>query len=206
MPRASSGPASADDSTRRRILHATLQVIAAQGLDAVRHRQVAELAGVSLGSTTYHFAGREELIEEAFGLYLEEATAFLESIRPTSARSRSVTSAIVGYVERLLTREFEEEGMVQAEYELILYAARQPRMAERLLAWEEEQRAHLEGLLREAGAPRPSAAAHTLLALIRGLEIERLTSGAPIPDLRRRLDPVVRALVGDRQAPSGHAG
>jgi TetR/AcrR family transcriptional regulator, regulator of biofilm formation and stress response len=185
----------AHDSVRRRILEATLQVIAAEGIDAVRHRRVADMAGVSLGSTTYHFAGRDDLIEAAFGLYLDEAAAFLDGIRPPSARAGDVTAAIVGYIDRLLSQEFEEEGMVQAEYELILYAARTPRMAERLQEWEATQRAHFEQVLRDAGSPRPAEAARTLLAMVRGLEVERLTSGASIRNLRHRLEPVVRALV-----------
>jgi len=185
-----------DDSLRRRILEATLQVIATDGVDAVRHRRVADLAGASLGSTTYHFAGREHLIEAAFALYLEEATAFLDGLADPPTRGSGLSGAIVGYIERMLTEEFAEEGMVQAEYELILYATRAPRVAARLREWEAAQRGHFEALLRDAGAPRPAQGARTLLALIRGLEIERLTSGAPIRNLRRRLEPVVRALVG----------
>lgn len=187
---------STDDSVRRRILDATLQVIATDGLDAVRHRAVADLAGVSLGSTTYHFAGRDELIEAAFEQYLDKATEFLAQLGPPTGEGPALVRSIVEYVDRLLEAEFADEGTVQAEYELILYAARAPRIAARLLDWEAAQRAHFEAVLRAAGAPRPAEGARTLMALVRGLEIERLTSGAPIRTLRRRLEPVVGALVG----------
>jgi TetR/AcrR family transcriptional regulator, regulator of biofilm formation and stress response len=183
-----------EDSARRRILDATLHVIATDGLDAVRHRSVADLAGVSLGSTTYHFASRNDLVEAAFDHYLDEATAFLAELGVPHDRA-DVASAIVDYVDRMLKAEFAEDGMVQAEYELILYAARSPRLAERLQRWEAAQCAQFEVVLREAGASRPASGARTLLALIRGLEIERLTSGVPIRDLRRRIEPVVRALL-----------
>lgn len=187
----------ADDSVRRRILDATLQVIAGDGLDAVRHRAVADLAGVSLGSTTYHFAGRDDLIEAAFEHYLDEATTFLDGLglAPTVGAT-GAADAIVDYVDRLLRAEFAEEGMIQAEYELILYAARSERVAARLVAWEGAQRARVEALLRAAGAPRPADGARTLLALIRGLEIERLTTRAPIRDLRRRVAAVAHAIAG----------
>ena len=184
----------AEDSARRRILDATLHVIATDGLDAVRHRSVAALAGVSLGSTTYHFASRNDLVEAAFDHYLDEATAFLAELVVPHGRP-DVASAIVDYVDRMLKAEFAEDGMVQAEYELILYAARSPRLAERLQRWEAAQCAQIEVVLREAGASRPASGARTLVALIRGLEIERLTSGVTIRDLRRRVEPVVRALL-----------
>lgn len=193
-PRVRPDPA-AEDSVRRRILDATLHVIATDGLDAVRHRSVADLAGVSLGSTTYHFASRNDLVEAAFDHYLDEATTFLAGLGVRHDRA-DLGSAIVDYVDRMLKAEFAEDGMVQAEYEMILYAARSPRLAERLQRWEAAQCAQFETVLREAGAPRPTSSARTLVALIRGLEIERLTSGAPIRDLRRRIEPVVRALLG----------
>lgn len=64
---------------------ATLDVIAEEGLDAVRHRRVADLAGVSPGSTTYHFASRDDLIDEAFAYYLDQAAALLGDLAPPAA-------------------------------------------------------------------------------------------------------------------------
>ena len=52
--------------TRQRILDAVLEIVVEDGMRAVRHRAVAERAGVSLGSTTYHFSSIEELITSAF--------------------------------------------------------------------------------------------------------------------------------------------
>ncbi len=51
---------------KSRILNATLEIIKTQGMRAVRHRAVASLAQVSLGSTTYHFKSIEDLISSAF--------------------------------------------------------------------------------------------------------------------------------------------
>ena len=65
------------------ILDAAHQVIAAEGIGGVRLRGVAAVAGLSLGSTTYHFPDRTELIDEA----LSEHTAVIEVI---------VASAITG--------------------------------------------------------------------------------------------------------------
>ncbi len=55
--------------TRERILEAVLTIAVSDGMRAVRHRAVAEQAGVSLGSTTYHFSSIEELIISAFDFW-----------------------------------------------------------------------------------------------------------------------------------------
>lgn len=56
---------------REKIFVATLTIIRNQGMRAVRHRAVAEQAGVSLGSTTYHFKTLDDLIAGAFIYWLE---------------------------------------------------------------------------------------------------------------------------------------
>ena len=50
------------EKTRARILQAVLDTMVEKGVRGVRHRAVAKRAGVSLGSTTYHFSSIEELI------------------------------------------------------------------------------------------------------------------------------------------------
>ena len=51
---------------KQRIFLATLEVIRTKGMRGVRHRAVATQAGVSLGSTTYHFKNIEDLISSTF--------------------------------------------------------------------------------------------------------------------------------------------
>jgi TetR/AcrR family transcriptional regulator, regulator of biofilm formation and stress response len=190
------------DPVRRRILLAVLQIVADDGLDAVRHRRVAELAGVSLGSTSYHFASRDDLIEAAFDLYLDGAGALLDELddgRISGGRADDPVAAVVGFVERLVALEFADPALVRAEYEMILHATRHPRLGERLATWEDARRRVVEQAFRSAGAPRPVDAARTLFALVRGIEVERLVHPDRVPALRRRLTPVVAALLGGRR-------
>ena len=65
---------------RRSLLEATLRVIARGGVEAVTHRRVAAEAGVSHGTTTYHFASREDIILQAFRYYIRLITAHLLSL------------------------------------------------------------------------------------------------------------------------------
>ncbi|KZX54941.1 hypothetical protein A3709_07990 [Halioglobus sp. HI00S01] len=54
------------EETRGKILQAALDIIVEEGMRSVRNRAIAKRAGVSLGSTTYHFSSIEDLIISAF--------------------------------------------------------------------------------------------------------------------------------------------
>ncbi|MEE3624277.1 TetR family transcriptional regulator [Nitrospirillum sp. BR 11752] len=58
--------------TERRIAVAAVAIIIDQGVAAVTHRAVAQRAGVSLSSTTYHFRCRADIIRRAFQLIHED--------------------------------------------------------------------------------------------------------------------------------------
>lgn len=182
------------ESIRSRIVAATLSLIAEEGLDAVRHRRVAELAGVSLGSTSYHFASRDDLIEAAFELYLDEATVFLDDLTPRTPLRTGEADAVVELLVHMVEREFQDPLMVLAEYELILYAARHESIAARFRSWETAQRLALAELLDAVGIGRPQDAANTLIALVRGIELERVASPSLHVDVRRRVADVMVGL------------
>jgi len=184
---------------RRAILDATLRVISAGGVDAVTHRRVAAEADVALGSTTYYFASREELVREAFRYYLAEVTTALASLERESPieRAADVAEALI----ELARREFADPALVLAEYELILYAARDPVLAQDFNAYERGLEAQLAGPLERLGAERPVEAARTVIGLMRGFELERLTRPhTSAEELRRRLEFVVCALTGTEPA------
>jgi DNA-binding transcriptional regulator YbjK len=184
---------------RRTILDAALRVISAGGVDAVTHRRVAAEAGVALGSTTYYFASREELVREAFRHYLAEVTVALGSLERENPIERP--SDIADALTELARREFAAPALVLAEYELILYAARDPVLAQDFNAYERGLEARLAAPLEHLGADRPVDAARTVIELMRGFELERLTRpNASTEDLRRRLEIVVCALTGTEPA------
>ena len=54
-----------DNARRLLLLQTTLRLIADDGIDAVTHRSVADAANVPLGSTTYWFSSRQEMLREA---------------------------------------------------------------------------------------------------------------------------------------------
>ncbi|WP_145803399.1 TetR/AcrR family transcriptional regulator [Kribbella amoyensis] len=115
---------------RTELLKATLSVLERDGAAAVSHRAVAAEAGVSLASTTYHFATLDDLLVEALTWAADDLTAELhERVTELGARPADELARLV---EHLLVYR---RGRTLAEYELYLLAARRPALREAAAAW-----------------------------------------------------------------------
>jgi TetR/AcrR family transcriptional regulator, regulator of biofilm formation and stress response len=188
----------------REILEAGLRIVAAEGGEAVTHRRVAAEAGVPLGSTTYYFDSRDALLREAFRCYVAgvfEMIAALERefLRPT-------WGALVDFLVEITRRELLTPKVLVVEYELLVRAARDPVLAAAFRDYERTLVSRIAETLERLGAPQPFDGARTLVAIVRGFELESLLGGGPDPeDLRRRLGPVVAALAPPRDAAGGTA-
>lgn len=180
--------------TRRQILVATLKVIARGGVDSVTHRRVAEAAGVSLSSTTYHFDSRKHLLREAFALYLDWNGKMLRDLSINI--SILTVQDFVEFVVAVNDRDYIGFGLLLAEYELTLFAARDSDIAELLHEWDNNSLAQFAQALERLGAKAPFDGARTVLHLLRGYELERLTFHKPATsELKRRLTLVVSAYI-----------
>jgi DNA-binding transcriptional regulator YbjK len=181
------------DRRRTAILESTLRLIAKGGIDSVTHRAVAADAGVSLSSTTYHFANREDMILEAFRWKLRRSPQ--RETTEEVARPRNAAEAIEAIVD-WTRRQLESPENLLAEYELLLYAARDRRLSEDLDAAHRLDESMIAAAMEKLGAPRPLDAATTLLAVMRAFEVEYLTRPrVRLEDLRRRLEVLVPALL-----------
>ena len=174
------------------ILRAALLVIAEGGVDAVTHRRVAARAGVSLSSTTYYFANRDELIARAFEHYIEQARAKIAELQHHKPRSLGeVVDAVLSHAQW----EFADEALVRAEYELVLYSTRHDEVREIFLAWQQDEERRIAEGLEELGVTRPLRSARMLKSTLRAFELERLSrDDMTFEELRERLELVVRAL------------
>ena len=184
------------EARRELILDTTLRMIATGGVDSVTHRRVAEAADIPLGSTTYYFDSREHLLREAFDHYLARATRL-----QADAASKPITSvaAFVNYLWEIISREFEDEAMLLAEYEMTLFAARDDLVAASLHAWDERMLKHIGKTMKSLGASRPKDAAQTVLNLMRGYELDSLSRHEPDSEnFKRRLKVVVAGLIASQ--------
>jgi DNA-binding transcriptional regulator YbjK len=188
--RRSPRPVEAPLPRRESILDAALGLIAERGVEQLTHRSVAAAAGVPLGSTTYYFASRDELVREAFRRYVARVLGLLTEIlaesRPTDA------AGLVDFLVEVARREVSGRWTVIVEYELMLRAARDPELAADFRRYERALTSGLAEALEALGAPQPFDTARTLIALVRGFELDGLTRpDADIEDLARRLIPIV---------------
>ena len=169
-------------------------MIAAGGPDAITFRRVAGEAGVPLGSLTYYFESREDLVREAFRHYILATGAFLSELE--SEIPAATPADLVGLLVEMARREFTDPAMVRTEYEMILYAARDPQLWREVSEWERSLEARLAASFERLGAARPVEAARTTINLVRGFELEKLSRPADIADdLRRRLTILINALI-----------
>ncbi len=194
MARSKRSPAPVAENRRRAILDATLRVVAAGGIDAVTHRRVAAEAGVPLGSTTYYFRSRDEMLLEAFRQYIADIKSMMTSLAEEFPQSglESFLDLLVAFTQR----EFQDSALVLAEYELNLFAARNPELAKEIRAWQRAMVSLVAERLEELGAERPIDAGRTLVAALRGFELDRLTHiEQSFEEFRRRLEALLRGLL-----------
>ncbi|GAA0614925.1 TetR/AcrR family transcriptional regulator [Sporichthya brevicatena] len=70
-------------SRRPEVLAAAIKVFAQRGLAGTSFPDVADAAGVTVATVTYHFASKEALFESAMEQVLDELNAVIEAARPT---------------------------------------------------------------------------------------------------------------------------
>jgi AcrR family transcriptional regulator len=163
--------------TRARILRATLGLLADQGTAALSNRRIAAAADVSLGSLTYHFPSQASLLREALLLYVGEEVERLETVAAALRDRGPDPEQVAAEVEALIGRPGGGPGPL-SELELHLQAARDPELQEasaRCFAAYDEFAASALGAL---GVADPARHASAFVALITGLGVRRLGTGA----------------------------
>lgn len=190
-------------TARDAILGAALRVIAEEGVDAVTHRRVAERAGVSLGSMTHHFSGRDELLRETFRRYVRDVDESFGALQQgAEGRHGDPIETVRTVLVALVEREFADPSLVRAEYELILFASKDRELAAVVAGFDARAVGALAAVLERAGARRPTEAGRTLVNFVRGFELERLVNPSlDVADFDERLAPLLSALCAEPTPP-----
>ncbi|MEV8569603.1 TetR family transcriptional regulator [Streptomyces sp. NPDC051322] len=120
------------DERKALIARAALAVIERHGVSGLTHRRVATEAGVSLGTTTYHFATLDDILESAFGVAMSEdmdgLTQWFESLPAGCDLPEELTQLV-------LRKTSQEKGNVYVNFELVLAAAQRPSLHVKAHAW-----------------------------------------------------------------------
>lgn len=174
-----------DPERRSRIIDATLEVIARDGVSGATHRRIAAVADVPLGSMTYHFDGIEHLLKEAFTRFAWSISARFDALLGAAKTPEQALDAVAD----VICGDFwqEDNGRVMTlSYELYAYASRNPAMKSIMQDWMfRSQRALAQHF--------DARTARTLDALIEGLTIHR--SVEQEPTTREDVLRVIRLIV-----------
>jgi len=163
--------------TRDRILRATLALLAKEGTAALSNRRIAAEAEVSLGSLTYHFPSQASLLREALLLYVGEEVARLEAVAATLREREPSLEEVAGDVQGLIGRPSGGPGPL-AELELHLQAARDPELQDASARCFAAYDTLATSALGTLGIADPGRHASAFVALITGLGVRRLGTGA----------------------------
>lgn len=166
-----------NEQRRRRILDATVQIIGREGPGAVTHRAVAAEAGVPLAATTYYFASKAALLDEAFTVSVESDLAELEVLARSMAQSPVSVEGFARSIGRFLVTQLRyRRTMVVAQYELTLEAARDAALGSAVRASVEAYVVLFQEMLAKIGAADPPGDARLLIAVMDGLLLDQLSA------------------------------
>ncbi|WP_314172881.1 TetR/AcrR family transcriptional regulator [Streptomyces winkii] len=173
-----------DPERRDRIIEAAIRIVELKGIGALSHRSVAAEAGVPLGSTTYHFAGLDDLLvaalEEVCGgprsamKDWEEALSEAGGVAAPAGSGPRARKPLADVLTRLLEQYASgDRGRMRVEYELYLAALRRPALQPVAAAW-------LDDMVDVIGRhTADTATASVLVALIDGLLLQLLLTDRP---------------------------
>ena len=183
---------------RERILRAALQIISRQGVDKVTHRAVAGLANVSPGTTTYHIVSREDMVREAFALYVSDFRQGL--VRALTQKPILERSDLIAFLVQMTSIDPEMSELSAIEQEMVLFSMRDEGTRMQVAAWSRSLETWLSDPLERLGAAKPLEAARMLVAICRGSEYEVMSrrQAIGVDAIKNRIDLVLTAILSSK--------
>jgi DNA-binding transcriptional regulator YbjK len=194
VPAATGSRAEASERVRDAIVAATVRIVAREGVAAVTHRGVAAEAGVSLSSTTWHFATKADILTAALRWTASHEVARIGAI---ADRLGGADFDPAAWAEELADWLLEQVTG-EREVAVALY-----RLQIELLGSEEARAVHrdwglsLQGLgervLATSSTLTPELDTRLVVAALDGLRLSALSAGGQD---REWLRPAVRRQLG----------
>jgi DNA-binding transcriptional regulator YbjK len=185
--------ASTPKGERRRtaLLEAAAELLVEGGFDAIRHRAVAERAGLPLASTTYYFDSLEDLVTAAVeyrGRFeLDQGRQQLERL---STEPRGVDTLVEMVLDQLLGEDTAYEAVL-LRYERLVTTGRRPYLRPLMRAMQVEFHQLLTEIFTRSGKPIDGKRLAQLIALVDGAVVNALIELDPDPRA------VARAMLRD---------
>jgi DNA-binding transcriptional regulator YbjK len=159
-----------DPERRGRIIESALAVIARDGVAGCTHRSVAAEADVPLGSMTYYFESRHDLIEQAFALMAQRMHADWAA---ALAAADSAVAALEVLVDWVHAQAYTSGGQLEPMMELYVYAARRPQARRLISDWMDRVQQALARFF-------PADTAKALDAVVEGVMLHNVYAETPL--------------------------
>jgi DNA-binding transcriptional regulator YbjK len=130
------------EATRTVLLTAALDVAAENGVKGVTHRRVATAAGLSLGLTSYYFSSLDDLMLEAFKLFVSTTSSRYEKQFGAARDQEGVIDAALAIVNALKDSQRDRTLL----YELYAQSVRDPAYRDIVTRWSRTARTEVERL------------------------------------------------------------
>ena len=172
-----------DNARRLLLLQTTLRLIADRGIDAVSHRAVATAADVPLGSTTYWFASRQDMLVEALEYFAEREVEALEDHLAGVLDGRLSRKRLVDeFTAILLPQLGDQRWRTVAQYALFQESARHPELQPACRRWTDAWIEATDPIFASLGSSDPALEARMFLAMLDGLLLAQLATPDPDPE------------------------
>lgn len=163
---------------RQQVLRAAAGVLMAEGLRALTHRRVAQAAGVPLGTTTYYFTSRGDLLRATVGVLIEDERERRAGVQVRDLSAPSVARALVELLLPPGPASPREQAAVV--YERMAEGLRDPAIRGLI----REDYVELEAqVARVVAVLSPAPDPGTVLALAEGRVLRWLVSEGGVADL-----------------------
>jgi DNA-binding transcriptional regulator YbjK len=169
---------------RQALVEAAAALLADGGFDAVRHRAVAERAGLPLASTTYYFDSLDDLVAAATEFHgraeLAEGRARLDEIDPERCGGDALVELVLDMLVGPGSRDGDAEVVV-LRYERLVATARRPHLRPLMRELSSELRAVLHEMFARSGRSVDAERVEELVALVDGAVVNALVEVNPDP-------------------------
>jgi DNA-binding transcriptional regulator YbjK len=178
------GGTSKGERRRQELVTAAAALLRSGGFDAVRHRAVAERAGLPLASTTYYFSSLEELVTAAVERTGRDELAEIREQLDALPEGLLSTNELVELVlDQLIGPESRAGGLDAAllRYERLVGAGRRPYLAPLMRRLRDEFDGLIAEILARADRPRDPVAVRDFVSLVDGAVVSALIEADPDP-------------------------
>ncbi|MCG8919687.1 TetR family transcriptional regulator [Actinokineospora sp. PR83] len=165
---------------RQALIEAAAALLVDGGFDAVRHRAVAERAGLPLASTTYYFDSLDELVAAAVEHHSRAELAWGRAALDEPADPGRLVDLVLDLLLGPQTTDRDAEAVL-LRYERLVATGRRPYLRPLMLELGAELRELLAEAVTRAGGHLAPGRLEQLIALVDGAVVNALIEVNPDP-------------------------